>query len=58
MEGQYRILEHVKTDTTITLNQLTYGEQVSIIRTNLEKVGKWKVFDKEGNLIKVEENKK
>lgn len=54
MEGQYRILEQSKADTIITLNQLTYGEQASIIRTKLEKTGKWKVFDKEGNLIKIE----
>ena len=52
MEGQYQILEEAKMDTTITFNQLTYEEQVTIRRNDLKKVGEWKYFDKEGKLIK------
>ena len=57
IEGKYNILEEPKVDTLITFNQLNYEEWVTIKRNDLEKIGEWKYFDKDGKLIKIEKNK-
>ncbi|MEM6699778.1 MAG: hypothetical protein AAF599_15355, partial [Bacteroidota bacterium] len=51
IEGEYEIIESIPPDTLILINYYDYGEQATIIRERLKKIGVWRTFDKNGKLL-------